>query len=60
MCGDCVVLTEGGAGVWAVCVGCDRRGGHSLRKGWLAALFWLVLPIAALWALVTLVEHLFR
>jgi len=60
MCGDCVVLTEGGADVWAVCLRCARRGGRSLRAGWIAALFWIVLPIAALWAVVTLLERAFR
>ena len=60
MCGDCVVLTEGGAGVWAVCHECARRGGRSLRAGWGAALFWVVLPILALWGVVEIVEHVFR
>jgi hypothetical protein len=59
MCGDCVVLTEGGAGVWAICHDCDRRGGRSLRRGWIAALFWLVLPVVMLWGLIQIVERLF-
>lgn len=57
MCGDCVVLTEHGASVWAVCHSCDKRGGRSLRSGWRAALFWLILPIAGLWAVVTILER---
>jgi hypothetical protein len=60
MCGDCVVLTQGGASVWAVCIACERRGGRSLRAGWGAAMFWLIVPILALWGLVTLVERVFR
>lgn len=59
VCGDCVVLTEHGAGTWAVCHSCDHRGGRSLRAGWRAALFWLVLPMAGLWVLITLLERLF-
>jgi hypothetical protein len=59
MCGDCVVLSEGGASVWAVCHRCDRKGGRSLRSGWVAALFWVLLPIAVLWAVITLVERVF-
>ena len=59
MCGDCVVLSEGGANVWAVCHSCARRGGRSLRKGWGAALFWIVLPIVLLWGLVEIVERVF-
>jgi hypothetical protein len=48
MCGDCVVLTEGGAHVWAVCKRCDSRGGRSLSPGWRLVLTWLALPIVAL------------
>jgi hypothetical protein len=58
MCGDCVVLTEGGADVWAVCHSCARRDGVSLRKGWFVVLRWLLVPILALWVLIELVEHL--
>jgi hypothetical protein len=60
MCGDCVVLTEGGAGVWAVCHECARRGGRSLRAGWIAALFWVLVPIGVLWGVVEVVERIFR
>jgi hypothetical protein len=60
MCGDCVVLTEGGAGLWAVCRECARRGGRSLRAGWIAALFWVLVPIGVLWGVVELVERAFR
>jgi hypothetical protein len=60
MCGDCVVLTEGGAGLWAVCGECARRGGRSLRAGWIAALFWILVPIGVLWGVVELVERAFR
>ena len=60
VCGDCVVLTEGGAGVWAVCHDCVRRGGRSLRAGWIAALFWILVPIGVLWGIVEIVERAFR
>jgi hypothetical protein len=59
VCGDCCVLTEGGASLWAVCTTCDRRGGRSLRSGWIAALVWLVLPLVALAGLVTALEWAF-
>jgi len=59
MCGDCVVLSEGGAGVWAVCRSCDKRGGRSLRAGWGAALFWLLLPLVVLVVVIQVLERLF-
>jgi hypothetical protein len=60
MCGDCVVLSEGGAAVWAVCNQCNRKGGRSLRAGWAVALFWLLVPIVFLWAVIEVVEHAFQ
>ncbi|KYF85946.1 hypothetical protein BE20_30590 [Sorangium cellulosum] len=53
VCGDCCVLTEGGARVWAIC-------GRSLRRGWATVLGWIALPIAALALLVGLLEWLRR
>ncbi|MFO0617492.1 MAG: hypothetical protein U0414_33155 [Polyangiaceae bacterium] len=44
VCGDCCVLTEGGATVWAICVRCDARGGRSLSRGWLTVVGWVVAP----------------
>ena len=38
VCGDCCVLTEGGARVYAICIGCDGRGGRSLKAGWVAVI----------------------
>ena len=58
-CGDCSVLTEGGASVWAVCTRCDKRGGRSLATGWKAALAWLLFPIVGLALLVALLEWIF-
>jgi hypothetical protein len=55
VCGDCCVLTEGGAHVWAVCVSCDRRGGRSLKSGWGVVIGWIAVPIVGLvFALVVL------
>lgn len=34
VCGDCCTLTEGGAGTWAICLDCDRKGGRSLAGAW--------------------------
>jgi len=57
VCADCCVLTEGGAGTWAVCLACERRGGASLRRAWLGLLAWIGVPVlllagvaAAIWA----------
>jgi hypothetical protein len=48
VCGNCCVLTEGGAQVWAVCFSCERRGGRSLRGAWVVVLGWIAVPIIAL------------
>ncbi len=58
VCGDCCVLTEGGAGTWAICLACDRRGGRSLTRGWVTVIGWIALPIALLLALVVLLGWL--
>lgn len=52
VCGDCCVLTDGGARVWAICLSCERGGGRSLRSGWLAVIGWIAGPILALALLV--------
>jgi hypothetical protein len=48
VCGDCCVLTTGGATPWAICHGCQKVGGGSLRRGWLVVLGWFVKPMALL------------
>ena len=48
VCGDCCVLTEGGANIYAICLGCEERGGRGLRNAWLRVLWWLTLPILVL------------
>lgn len=48
VCGDCCVLTEGGARAWAICLRCERGGGKSLRGAWAGFLLWLMLPIGLL------------
>lgn len=47
VCGDCCVLTTGGASPWAICHDCEK-GGSSLRRGWVVVLGWFVKPIALL------------
>lgn len=42
VCGDCSVLTKGGARVWAICLGCADRKGGSLSGEWRRLLVWLV------------------
>jgi hypothetical protein len=56
VCGDCCVLTEGGAKVWAICLACEDRGGRSLRKAWLGFIAWIATPILVLAVIVTLIE----
>lgn len=58
VCGDCCVLTEGGARVWAICSSCEERGGRSLTRGWLTVLAWIAVPILGLAALVTVLTAL--
>src|SRR5262245_28192803 len=48
VCGDCCVLTEGGARIYAICVGCEGRGGRSLRRAWLTVATWVAGPLALL------------
>ena len=52
VCGDCCVLTEGGARVWAVCFGCADRAGTSLRSGWWRVIGWIAGPILVLTVIV--------
>lgn len=52
VCGDCCVLTEGGATTFAICLSCDRHGGRSLSSGWSTVLGWVLGPIALLLFLV--------
>ena len=59
VCGDCCVLTTGGAGPWAICLGCDRSEGRSLRRGWLTVVGWLVKPILGLFAIYAILYWLF-
>jgi hypothetical protein len=58
VCGDCCVLTEGGAKVWAICLTCDGRGGRSLQRGWLVVIGWVAAPILGLAALLALISLL--
>jgi hypothetical protein len=58
VCGDCCVLTEDGSKVWAICMACEDRGGRSLRRGWLAVIGWVAVPILGLAALVALLSLL--
>jgi hypothetical protein len=48
LCGDCCVITTGGASPWAVCEACERSGGASLRGRWLVVLGWFIKPMLAL------------
>lgn len=58
VCGDCCVLTEGGAKVWAICLSCEDRGGRSLTRAWVRVVGWFVVPIAALALVVVLITWL--
>jgi hypothetical protein len=59
VCGDCCALTEGGANVYAICLGCERRGGSSLGRAWLTVVGWVLLPILVLVALLLALGLLF-
>jgi len=52
VCGDCSTLTEGGARVWAICLGCADRKGRNLTGAWRGLLLWLAAIFVGL-ALVT-------
>jgi hypothetical protein len=60
VCGDCCVLTTGGIRVYAVCNACEQRGAGSLRRGWLAVLVWVAVPLVLLAAAVALLAALLR
>lgn len=59
VCGDCCVLTEGGAKTYAICLRCERGIGRSLRSAWLGVIGWILLPIALLFGLLVLLHWLF-
>lgn len=48
VCGDCCVLTEGGARTWAICFACEDRGGRTLGAAWRGLVLWILGIIAAL------------
>jgi hypothetical protein len=58
VCGDCCVLTDGGARVWAICLACEDRGWRSLRRGWITVILWVAAPILGLAVLVALLSLL--
>jgi hypothetical protein len=58
VCGDCSVLSEGGATTFAICVVC-AEGGSDLRRPWLGLVLWvggIVLALAAIAALLVLLR----
>ena len=60
VCGDCCVLTEGGAKLWAICLRCEERGGRSLVGGWALVLGWIAVPIVLLFVAVVVLGLLAR
>lgn len=58
VCGDCCVLTEGGARVWAICLRCERHGGRSLLRGWAQVGLWVGGPLLLLALAIALLEWL--
>lgn len=60
VCGDCCVLTEGGASPWAVCLACARSGGSSLSASWRVVLGWFLKPLVGLLLIYLLLVWLFR
>jgi hypothetical protein len=59
VCGDCCVLTSGGAQPWAVCHACSKSDGTSLSRGWVTVLGWLLKPMLGLFAVYVLLYWLF-
>jgi hypothetical protein len=59
VCGDCCVLTSGGASLWAICLACERSHGSSLSGGWWTVLGWLVKPMLVLLLLYVVLRALF-
>jgi hypothetical protein len=59
VCGDCCVLTTGGAQPWAVCHACNKTGGASLKAGWITVLGWIAKPMAAVLAVYLMLRWLF-
>jgi hypothetical protein len=53
------VLTTGGTTTWAICLGCERRGGSSLGSGWRVVIGWFLVPIALLLAALVALYLLF-
>jgi len=56
VCGDCSVLTDGGATTFAICTAC-AAGGSDLRRPWVGLVMWiggLVFVLAAIAALLVL------
>jgi hypothetical protein len=52
------VLTEGGVRTYAICVACNRAVGPSLTRSWLTVIYWVALPLAALFVFVALLALL--
>ena len=59
VCGNCCTLTEGGTRPYAICLECDRQGGHTLQTAWLTVLWWFLGPILLLAGLLLLIGMLF-
>ncbi len=59
VCGNCCVLTSGGAQPWAICHACSKSGGGSLKQGWGTVLGWLIKPILGLMVVYVLLWWLF-
>ena len=46
--------------MYAICVGCDKRGGRSLKSGWMAVIGWFVVPILVLVGALLVLGLIFR
>jgi len=60
LCADCCVITTGGVKSWAICPQCARRTGSSLSRAWWSLTAWILGLLAALAAIVALLELLAR
>jgi hypothetical protein len=59
VCGDCCVLTEGGTQPYAICFGCEGRGGRELGGAWLGVVGMFALPIVGLLVLLVVLALIF-
>jgi hypothetical protein len=59
LCGDCCIITHGGAKPWAICRDCAATE-TSLARRWASVIAWVMAPIAILVLLLLILGWLTR